>query len=608
MAIPIEGGQCRRASGVFQDQAAPSSIQVLAPGTAFHLGDTLYFTVNDGDRNADATVRDSVEVTVRAGENDQETLRLLETGVNTGLFAGALATRATPPSAAPFDCVLSVGIGSRVSLHYADARNTADTTQTEALIDPFGVTFDSETGEVLNGVRVTLVEDASGRPAAVFGDDGVSPYPSSVVSGETVRDAGGAVYPGVAGHYRFPLLASGRYRLVVEAPADYRAPSTAEPASLRGSPLRRRRSGDHRRILRPSLRPSWASPPARGPAARPDPQRPDPGKERLGVGASAGDFVQYRLSLQNPNPRRPLAGAVLTDTLPAGLRFQPASLKVNGRAATAVAQGRTLRVQLGALEPGARTEVSYVVQVDPAVREGLLVNRASVETATGPRSNEARATVRITAPLMTGVMTLIGRVTEGACGVAGKGVPGVRVLLEDGAYVITDKDGLYHFEGVRAGMHVVQLDVARLPEGLEPLACTDANRAAGRPFSQFVDAGGGALWRGDFRLRRTAAGAAASTVKPAAPAGTTPRRPARTSTSSPARRRASTGSSRPRTTTRGPPPCASRSSTGRTRRSHSASTAVQLARWLSMAPRAAPMVRLRSASGAAFPSSKAATS
>lgn len=44
-----------------------------------------------------------------------------------------------------------------------------------------------------------------------------------------------------------------------------------------------------------------------------------------------------------------------------------------------------------------------------------------------------------------------------------KGVEGVKVKLEDGSTVVTDKDGRYCFPSVRAGKHVVMLDAARIP-------------------------------------------------------------------------------------------------------------------------------------------------
>jgi uncharacterized repeat protein (TIGR01451 family) len=487
---------------------------VATSSLAFHAGEDLFFSVEDGDRNADATVRDQIEVQVVTSDGDREALRLLETGVNTGVFAGRLPTRGDMASTG-YDCVLTVAAGARVSLEYGDDRDANDVSHVEALIDPFGVAFDSETGEVIDGVRVSLVDALTGEPASVFGDDGVSAYPNSVVTGQTVRDAGGRVYPGVKGSYRFPLAPTGRYRLVVEAGEGWRSPSTADPAQLA-------------KLTAPSGGPMAIDAPSFGAGfdlVGPTPLRVDLPLDPLRSGlildmtastaqASAGDFVQYRLTLQNPNARGALAGAVVTDTLPEGFSFQAASLKVNGVAVPAELSGRTLRIPLGALPPSARAEIAYVVRLEPSVREGLLVNRAVVSTAIGLTSNEARAAVRVTAPLMTGVLTLVGRVTEGGCTGAAKGLPGVRVLLEDGRYTLTDKDGLYHFEGVRPGIHVIQLDVARLPSGLQLLACGD--HKGERAFSRLVDAGGGALWRGDFRLRRTE-DAARSAPSPSAP-------------------------------------------------------------------------------------------
>jgi hypothetical protein len=44
-----------------------------------------------------------------------------------------------------------------------------------------------------------------------------------------------------------------------------------------------------------------------------------------------------------------------------------------------------------------------------------------------------------------------------------KGVEGVKIKLEDGSTVVTDKDGRYSFPSVGAGKHVVMIDAARIP-------------------------------------------------------------------------------------------------------------------------------------------------
>ncbi len=134
-------------------------------------------------------------------------------------------------------------------------------------------------------------------------------------------------------------------------------------------------------------------------------------------------------------------------------------------------------------------------------------------------SNEARALVAIRPFLMSDAATLIGRVFDGGCDAPETkmaGVPGVRILMEDGSYVLSDREGLFHFEGVRPGTHVVQLDVASLPQGYEPVQCLRDTRHGGSAISQFVEVRGGALWRTNFHLRRTGAPVAASvTAQPA---------------------------------------------------------------------------------------------
>ena len=96
--------------------------------------------------------------------------------------------------------------------------------------------FDSQTGAPVNGARVRLVVAGSGAPAVVRGDDGVSAYAAELITGQSVTDAGGTVYAFAPGVFRFPLVAAGDYRLVVEPPDRYSAPSTATEAHLQTLP------------------------------------------------------------------------------------------------------------------------------------------------------------------------------------------------------------------------------------------------------------------------------------------------------------------------------------------------------------------------------------
>ncbi|MDY7098729.1 MAG: hypothetical protein SXU28_11375, partial [Pseudomonadota bacterium] len=75
---------------------------------------------------------------------------------------------------------------------------------------------------------------------------------------------------------------------------------------------------------------------------------------------------------------------------------------------------------------------------------------------------------------------------------------GVRVMLEDGSFAITDADGRYHFEGVVPGTHVVAVSRMTLPEGAELVDCHRGTRNAGNKSSRFVIGQGGSLIVADF--------------------------------------------------------------------------------------------------------------
>ncbi|MGM0564880.1 MAG: OmpA family protein [Pseudomonadota bacterium] len=83
------------------------------------------------------------------------------------------------------------------------------------------------------------------------------------------------------------------------------------------------------------------------------------------------------------------------------------------------------------------------------------------------------------------------------------GLEGVRLIMEDGRFVETDEQGRYHFEGLKPGTHVIQIDPESIPEGFEPYLCESNTRFAQNPSSQFVEVSQGLIWRANFHLRPT---------------------------------------------------------------------------------------------------------
>ncbi|EDY87128.1 OmpA family protein [gamma proteobacterium HTCC5015] len=81
------------------------------------------------------------------------------------------------------------------------------------------------------------------------------------------------------------------------------------------------------------------------------------------------------------------------------------------------------------------------------------------------------------------------------------GLQGIRLIMEDGRFVETDAEGRYHFEAIKPGTHVVQIDPDSIPEGFEPYLCESNTRFAQNPSSRFIEVSNGLIWRANFHLR-----------------------------------------------------------------------------------------------------------
>ena len=481
----------------------------LARASAFLPGEVIFIRVSDAGQNADPAQVETVIIRLRTESGDEIVIRLYETGPDTGEFVGYVpSTRDPTPIFGP---VLTTLPHERLTATYQDPFDASDVSVDTALVDPFGRLFDSVTGQLLSGVRVTIVEAVSGQPAEVFGIDGISAYPASLVTGTVVEDVSGMRYPLEPGQFVFPLMRPGDYRLLVEAPLGYVAPSIREAADfvpLPNAPFT---------IIGGSYGEGVTVTEA-GPLNFDVPLDPSGDllieKTAVQVSVAAGDPAGYRLTVLNRSTRSlPLQ---IEDRLPPGFRLAQGSVRVAGRPAPVAdvsADGETIVISAGVIAPGERAEITYVLTVSAGAPLGRAVNRArAIDGAGQAISNTAEASVEVIEDLLRSRFTLVGQVIEGGCDpedawprrlAGGKGVAGVRVYLETGDYVVTDEDGLYHFEGVRPGSHVVQIDTLTLPARLEPVICEDNTRFAGSAISQFVDASGGSLWRANFHVRRT---------------------------------------------------------------------------------------------------------
>lgn len=498
------GGASNQIVALRNTQIPVPGIVSLAPTKAIDAGQPLFVKVNDPSGNVNPNVRDQVTAQLTApATGDTEWITLTETTPNSGVFIGYIQTT-RGPNATVGNCKLNVVTNSVIHVTYTDAFDHVDTSQSTVLVDPYGKVFSSFDGAPVSGVTVTLINDRTGKPARILGDGpDFAAFPNPVVTGSTVTDAAGNQYAFPPGDYRFPLVPPGQYHLEVSTvPGDYAFPSAVPDADLQrlpGAPY----------ALGPGSRGEAFTVPL-GPAVNVDvPLDRRDGqvfitKQASTQTAAIGDFVQFKITVQNRSTHG-LSDSDVVDTLPKGFRFKQGSLMVDGKqvADTQISpDGRTLHIALPEISDKA-IDVSYVTEVTSGATLGAETNIATVAGPLIAASNTARATVTVTDDLFKEKAILTGRVTLGKCGTRdphAKGVPGVRIFLEDGTNVTTDKNGMWHIDGVTPGTHVVQLDTDSLPKRYEVASCNTGPRFAGTPYSQFVDLQGGTVWRADFKV------------------------------------------------------------------------------------------------------------
>ena len=168
------------------------------------------------------------------------------------------------------------------------------------------------------------------------------------------------------------------------------------------------------------------------------------------------------------------------------------------------APGPTLGFPIGTLAGNGTATVTYRVFLDPGASAGDGLNRAqAVSTITGVASNTATAKVEVTGGVFTDRGIIAGKIfidcdcdPDRVQGPRDIGIPGVRIMLEDGTSTVTDVEGKYNFYGLSPRMHVLKVDVTTLPPGSRLAAVSSRN--AGDGWTRFVDLRNGEFVRGDF--------------------------------------------------------------------------------------------------------------
>ena len=389
-------------------------------------------------------------------------------------------------------------------------------------LDPSGMVYNSVTREPIKGAMVKLVFEGSApfNPAL------------QILSGSDT------VVTGTNGFYQFWFTnnpPSGVYRFEVTQPPGFLPPEAVQGGVINALPLLNAQSGDVKvqpQGIAPAVGVNGGSAFAglTGPVGtqyflRLDLNLPagvqvlnnhiplDPilipgallvSKTGDKTVAEVGDSVQYTIRIRNTTVG-PITKIKLSDLLPAGFRYILGTSRLGGVAVTnpAGGVGRELTFDIGTIAALATAELTYFVRLGVGSQQGDGINRAQVVAPA--LSNVALFKVSVQGGVFSNEGCITGKVfvdcdgnsvQNNSGGSRELGIPGVRLIMLDGTFILTDAEGKYSICGVKPQTHVIKVDRTTLPKGSRLVP--SSNRNAGVGDSLFVDIKGGELARADF--------------------------------------------------------------------------------------------------------------
>lgn len=468
------------------------------PTTRAFVGDPLYLAASAPQCNTDPARRDTVSLDlVSQVTGDAETFLAIETGLATGVFriTPSLPTAALGPSlSGSVNGVLEVVRNDEIVATLIGCG--ASVTRARLWIEPAAGVFDARSGAAVAGARVELLDMTGagnggnpGGPARVFLADGLTPAPNDVTS-----DALGTFY--------FPALQPSTYRLRVTPPVTYRFPSQVPPAQLASSGLPVDAAGSYGAdfgIADLNAPVRWGVPlDLAGVVSL------SASKSASRAYAELGDEIEYTVRVESRSDSA-LAALTLHDRLPVGFRYVAGTARRDTArlADPAIVAGDQLTFVLGSFAPRASGSVRYRVRIGPGAQGGDGINRAWA-SADSVNSNVASARVQIVGgafgdeAMISGTVFVDGN-SDRRRGAGDPGMPGVRVVLDDGTYAITDAEGRYSLYGLEPRTHALRVDPSSLPRHVMLMAAD--RRDDGASGTRFVDLQRGELRRADFVVR-----------------------------------------------------------------------------------------------------------
>ncbi|MHC0054847.1 hypothetical protein [Actibacterium sp. D379-3] len=446
-------------------------------GESGALGSDTVLRLTSGACNVSSQA-DAVEITVSSRlTGDAETVIARETGPNTGIFATGPLPLSRMGAPVVNDGVMASDDGDELD---AVAQCGGLTVAASLPVNPGNFVFNSVTNEAVTDAVVNLVNSAGTIVATATSDR--------------------------RGYFSIGAVPAGEYRFEVEPPRAFSF------ASIRLSfPGYGRRINDEAAFGLPfqhdgggvylsdiPVDPYYGVPLALEKTADKSTVR-------------TGEAVVYSLTAQN-NMDQALVGAEIVDRPPFGAELIAGSVLLDGKPWPDPVKdaGGDHVFALGNIKPLETRTLTYVLRYTPLARDGRNYNSAVLsgrQAGTGEVRVSGVSSAFVKLDNSGGVFsregTIIGSVFMDCNGnglrdgVQEPGVPGVKIVTQEGLFVVTDIDGKYSLFGLRPVSHVLSLMSKTLPEGAYPVATRTSDMMRGG--TRLVD-----LKRGELRAERFA--------------------------------------------------------------------------------------------------------
>ncbi len=198
-------------------------------------------------------------------------------------------------------------------------------------------------------------------------------------------------------------------------------------------------------------------------------------KNALEDSAVVGGLVPYTVEVENVSPND-LTNVSIIDTLPAGFRLAKDFVYIGDDKEPVSANGGVMTVILDEIDSNETIVLTYVLKVSSGVVEGAYENKVLPYIGNILVGNESRATVYIQDDPLFNDALVFGKVFSDVNGngyldEGEEGIPGVTIAGVDGINVVTDSKGRYSIEGVDGGRmdrgtnYILKVMPETLPEG-----------------------------------------------------------------------------------------------------------------------------------------------